>query len=167
MSKTTLTVLTMIGAFVISLAGHFGLAQAFYVTTHWKTVPGQIIGSNERPTTDAAPGQSTVRYAFAIDGRTYQNTGLRPMRWFMGPSTRLAGAALTQLIMGKAYWCKDVVMIEWGETPEYVKAHYPLGKAVTVYYDPSNPNSSVLELFRDPSEFWRMYFPGGHFWYKG
>jgi hypothetical protein len=167
MSKTTFTVLSIIGAFVISLAGHLGFAQAFYVTTHWKTVPGQIIDCSERPTSDAAPAQSTVKYAFALDGRTYQNSGLRPLRWFMGPQAILTGAALTQLILGKAYWCKDVVMVEYSETPEYVRARYPLGKAVTVYYNPANPNSSVLELFRDPSEFWRMYFPGGHFWYKG
>ena len=158
MTKLSLTVLCFVGFLLFSVAARFGIPQGLLIATCWKTAPGQVIDYKEWPSGDS-PGRAVDTYAFAVDGKTFRNQGLRPYRRFHSLTVNL----LDQLLPRP----KSMVWVETMETPEYMKANYPLGKTVTVYYDPSDPSTSVLEPLRNPTEFWRMYFPNGQFWYKG
>jgi len=158
MSKTTLSLLSFVGFVVFSISAHYGIPQGIYIATSWKTVPGQVIDYKEWPTSVDAPGRAIDTYAFSVNGQSYHNQGLRPYR-FNPLSWRLTETFL----FGKT----STIWVNYSDTPEYMKANYPLGKTVTVYYDPSNPKNSVLEPLKSPGAFYRMYFPNGQFWYKG
>ena|SRR5277367_1300213 len=159
MSKLTLTVLGFVGFLLLSVSAKFGLPQGLLIATSWKTAPGQVVDYKEWPTSADSPGRAADTYEFTVNGKTFRNQGLRPFRRFHSLTCRL----LDQFLPRR----KSMVWVDNTDTPEYMRANYPVGKTVTVYYDPSDPSTSVLEPLRNPTEFWRMYFPNGQFWYKG
>jgi hypothetical protein len=167
MNRTTLWVLGILGTFAVSMAAQCGLLQALLVILFFKTAAGQVTEYRETPYSSTAPAEGNIWYAFSVDGKPYRENGIRPIMGFSAPQVTALVALTTKCMTGKAYIDKTLLYVSSVDTPDYMKEHYPVGKVVMVYYNPMDPRESLLEPFRSRSEFWRRYFPGGHFWYKG
>ena len=100
-------------------------------TANWLSVPGRVYESrvlqeeSYSPGTDIGdPGQRTtiyrpeVRFEYRVADREY---------------------AAKQLQVG------DPVQLSWPDAAEKIVSSYPVGREVTVYYDPADPNHAVLE----------------------
>lgn len=100
---------------------------------HWPTVPGVVTRSEIKITSDSDGDTYTpaVEYTYAVEGRKYCSNSL-----WAGP--RISATR------------------KFAET---ITARYPAGQAVTVTYNPTKPESAVLEPGR--SKFAWIYVGGG------
>jgi hypothetical protein len=90
-------------------------------TQTWLNTTGTILMSSVQ-SSHSGNSHSTypvVVYSYAVNGQSYQSQRIRAGDQFL--TVRMAGQAQATV------------------------ARYPIGKSVTIYYDPANPAESVLE----------------------
>ncbi|MCC7358104.1 MAG: DUF3592 domain-containing protein [Anaerolineales bacterium] len=110
-------VLGVIGAGIVLIAGY--LRNRAARSQQWPSTLGQVLtsGVREIATDDGRFDWPNVTYQYAVGARTYTSN-----RVSFGPASAFGGY-----------------------TAQNVQARYPVGQAVTVYYDPGNPSEAVLE----------------------
>jgi Protein of unknown function (DUF3592) len=110
---------------------YLALRDRLRETAHWLSVQGRVYASrvvqeeSYSPGGDIGdPGQRTtvylpeVRFEYRVADREY---------------------AAKQVQVG------DPVQLSWPDAAERIVRSYPVGRDVTVYYDPADPNRAVLE----------------------
>ena len=90
----------------------------------WPTALGQVIRSGLRPDPHDAGSSVDVAYRFSVGAKSFT-------------SERIAFAALSDSLAAK----------------ERLVARFPAGSEVEVFYDPLDPENSVL--IREPSSLWQ------------
>ncbi|HUF38024.1 MAG TPA: DUF3592 domain-containing protein [Anaerolineales bacterium] len=86
----------------------------------WPTVEGRITASEVEHSSDAEGGDSYtphVTYTYQVNGRSYENFTIK---------------------FGETSYGSERTALE-------ILARYPVGQAVRVHYDPTNPDRAVLE----------------------
>lgn len=174
MSKSALSIILLVILVTVVVLANWVIPVELFIQQFWKTAPGQIVECHETDNGDFGPSDATVSYSFSVNGKVFQNRGLRP-QWHeyssFGKGGYSSGLSYLELAMIQVQSAKgsmscptNRIDIMDTETPEYMKKNYPVGKKVTISYNPLNPRTSVLEV-HDQSSFWDIYFPHGHFWY--
>ncbi|MCU0493885.1 MAG: DUF3592 domain-containing protein [Chloroflexaceae bacterium] len=124
-------VVFILGFITLLLAARAWQAQRrIYAARHWKTTTGQVLQSGIQ--------QTTVRVRISTSVGRYRNA----IRYIphVVYHYRVNGAHY----QGERLRLGTVVLSSEARDAERTAARYPVGSAVTVYYDPANPTEAVL-----------------------
>lgn len=114
--------LAFAAASVFMILSYFKNKKKAADSLSWSTSPGTIL-------------ESSVREASGSD--------------FDGPATYTVKLSYSYQVMGQAYQGKNIHIGARSTVPhskaQATASRYPVGAAVTVYYDPANPADAVLE----------------------
>jgi hypothetical protein len=120
---------TVAGAGLLVLVGH--MAFSYHRVTRFRSVPGTVLSaklsSGIKGKFNSVTYKPIIRYSYVVDGVRYNNNEFDPLS-----------------SDGTEDWASGVVQ------------HYPPGGSCDVYYDPSNPRTSVLSTSPKDGSYWSM-----------
>lgn len=110
---------------LLSLAGYFSyVAWEKYDSQNWPRVPGSVIRSYSTLTCGSNRSfkswEARIDYRYVVDGATHE-------------ASRVSGYSVL---------CDN----DRNEVIGWLNAHYPVGRQVEVFYNPSDPDAAFLEV---------------------
>lgn len=108
---------------------------AYRLSLHWPTTEGVITRCDTKPRGFHFPWETpeygVIEYTYKVGKQQYNSHNIRSGSLRLGSGKYVA---------------------DFGKPPAYVHQHYPVGKSVSVYYDPDNPSESYLEAAMQDSQ---------------
>ena len=125
MSRTKSIIATALGALMIVWV--VVLAFPYVRTLQYRSVSGTVLSADIKSVEAGRINlqQPVVTYAYSVDGRRYENDAFDPLE-----------------DDGTRKWANEVLN------------RYPVGRACTVYYDPTHPQRSVLSTIPNYKSMW-------------